>query len=94
MRLSLATSLSLFGTCLCTETFLKQLPSAFQKSSVKWAWVSYDSPSVAVIPGSFNRSVFDAPHEGEVSDKGVKQAYVETHRLSARSSFKRAIWCH
>ncbi|KAG6354321.1 hypothetical protein INS49_004926 [Diaporthe citri] len=33
-----------------------------------WAYVDYSDPAVAVIPGAFNRSVFDAPFASEVSD--------------------------
>lgn len=47
----------------------------------KWAWVSYESPSVIIVlPGSFNRSAFDNPHESKVSDDGVAQACV-TYKL-------------
>ncbi|KAF2807536.1 NHL repeat-containing protein [Mytilinidion resinicola] len=34
-----------------------------------WAWLSYENLSFAVLPGKFNRSVFDAPAKAEVSDE-------------------------
>lgn len=69
----------LFGKSLFASKYLHELPSEFQTNMSKWAWVSYESPSVAVLPGLFNRSVFDAPHESKVSDDGVAQACV-THK--------------
>ncbi|KAK1967054.1 hypothetical protein LY78DRAFT_746723 [Colletotrichum sublineola] len=35
------------------------------------AWVSNEEPLLAVIPGQFNRSVFDAPSAAQVSDSRV-----------------------
>lgn len=61
---------------LCNAAFLQELPPTFAESPAKWAWVSYTTPSVAQIPGMFNRSAFDAPHEGKISDPEVAQAFV------------------
>ncbi|KAJ0108253.1 uncharacterized protein J7T55_000219 [Diaporthe amygdali] len=33
-----------------------------------WAYVDYSDPAVAVIPGTFNRSIFEAPFLSEISD--------------------------
>lgn len=65
-----------FGTSNGAEQFLKELPTGFPNGSAKWAWISYEIPSVAVIQGKFNRSALDAPHVGKVSDPGVAQMYV------------------
>lgn len=69
-------STALFGKSLFASQFLNELPADFQTTVSKWAWISYDSASVAVIPGSFNRSVLDAPHNTKVSDDGVAEAFV------------------
>ncbi|KAL2068652.1 hypothetical protein VTL71DRAFT_14989 [Oculimacula yallundae] len=45
------------------------IPVGFNTS--QWAWVSNENPLLAVIPGSFNRSIFDAPSAGQVSDERV-----------------------
>lgn len=71
--LTLALSL---GVVQSEETFLKALPIEFQASPANWSWVSYESPLVAVLPGTFNRSVFNAPHEGEASDAVVSDGSV------------------
>lgn len=76
MRNVLMLSTVLFGKSLFASQFLRELPAEFQTNISKWAWISYNSPSVAVLPGSFNRSVFDAPHESKVSDDDVAQALV------------------
>jgi len=66
----------LFCTASLASDYLRPLPSAFKpQNESKWAWISYESPSVAVLPGSFNRSVFEAPYVAMVSDGNVKQAY-------------------
>lgn len=76
MRLSIVPLTVLLGVGHCAEQFLKDLPADFANSSSGWAWVSYDSPNVAVIPGAFNRSAFDAPHEGNASNSKVAEASV------------------
>jgi hypothetical protein len=56
--------LSLAGSALG-----QQLPAGFNSS--RWSWVSNEDPTLAVIPGDFNRTVFDAPWAANVSDQGV-----------------------
>ena len=45
------------------------VPSAFNSS--QWSWVSNEDPLLAVIPGTFNRTNFEAPSAGNVSDQRV-----------------------
>jgi hypothetical protein len=45
------------------------IPTGFNSS--RWSWVSNEDPTLAVIPGAFNRTVFDAPSAANVSDQGV-----------------------
>ena len=45
------------------------VPSAFNNS--QWSWVSNEDPLLAVIPGTFNRTNFQAPSAGNVSDQRV-----------------------
>lgn len=45
------------------------IPSAFNTS--QWSWVSNEDPILAVIPGAFNRTVFDAPSAANVTDQKV-----------------------
>lgn len=72
----------LFGKCLFASHYLHDLPLRFRANTSKWAWVSYESSFVAVLPGSFNRSVFDALHETKVSDDGIGEAFVFRKSLS------------
>ncbi|KAI0537734.1 calcium-dependent phosphotriesterase [Xylaria digitata] len=51
--------------------FLKPLPADFRHTPGSWAWLSYDVPSYAALPGQFNRSVFAAPGEATATDPGV-----------------------
>lgn len=53
---------------------LMDLPEGFDSAPSKWAFYSYEDPSVAVLPGSFNRSIFDAPWASETSDNGLTQS--------------------
>lgn len=48
---------------------LDAIPPAFNTS--QWSWVSNEDPILAVIPGTFNRTVFDAPSAANVSDQRV-----------------------
>jgi hypothetical protein len=48
---------------------LGQLPAGFNSS--RWSWVSNEDPTMAVIPGDFNRTVFDASSAANVSDQRV-----------------------
>jgi hypothetical protein len=45
------------------------IPQGFNTS--QWSWVSNEDPILAVIPGTFNRTVFDAPSAANVSDQRV-----------------------
>lgn len=57
------------------NAFLSELPSSFDSSPSVWAYYSYDDPAARVLPGSFNRSIFDAPCESETSDTKLSEAY-------------------
>lgn len=48
---------------------LDAIPSTFNAS--QWSWVSNEDPILAVIPGAFNRTVFDAPSAANVSNQKV-----------------------
>lgn len=48
------------------------LPDGFNTS--QWAFISYSDASVAVLPGSFNRSVFEAAFESNTSDSTLTEA--------------------
>jgi hypothetical protein len=48
---------------------LDAIPPTFNTS--QWSWVSNEDPILAVIPGTFNRTVFDAPSAANVSDQRV-----------------------
>jgi gluconolactonase len=52
---------------------LSPLPPAYEKAAAKWAYLSYKNPSLAVLPGHFNRSVFVPFTDSEVSDPSVAQ---------------------
>ena len=57
------------------NAFLSELPSSFASSPSVWAYYSYDDPAARSLPGSFNRSIFDAPCESETSDTNLAEAY-------------------
>lgn len=48
---------------------LNAVPSGFNTD--RWAWVSNQDPLLAVIPGHFNRSMWEASSAAEVSDSRV-----------------------
>lgn len=48
---------------------LDAIPASFDPT--RWSWVSNKEPLLAVIPGTFNRTVFDAPSAANVSDQRV-----------------------
>ena len=56
------------------EAYLADLPVAFNDSPAIWGYVSYAEQSVAVLSGSFNRTVMEAPHEGETTDPDLQEA--------------------
>ena len=82
---------NLFALVCLANTILAQLdaiPEGFNAS--QWAWVSNKDPLLAVIPGTFNRTVYDAPSAANVSDQRVvamsvvKSLLLET--LTSRSN--------
>lgn len=48
---------------------LQDLPSGYNES--QWALVTNENPLLAVLPGHFNRTVFDAPSEANVTDNRI-----------------------
>lgn len=48
---------------------LQDLPSGYNES--QWALVTNENPLLAVLPGHFNRTVFDAPSEANVTDSRI-----------------------
>ncbi|WZH48579.1 Calcium-dependent phosphotriesterase [Fusarium acuminatum] len=70
MRLSLSFQY-LSGFLPFAACILSPLPSAYEKAAAKWAYLSYKNPSLAVLPGHFNRSVFVPFTDSEVSDSSV-----------------------
>ncbi|GAW15111.1 hypothetical protein ANO14919_045200 [Xylariales sp. No.14919] len=60
----------LFGVGIGAQ-LLKTLPDDFRHTPGSWAWLSYDVPSYAALPGQFNRSVFEAPGEAVATDPEV-----------------------
>lgn len=50
---------------------LSPLPPAYEKTAAQWAFLSYKNPSLAVLPGHFNRSVFVPFTDSEVSDPSI-----------------------
>ena len=67
----------LLATPAVTQALLSELPQDFTNISSKWAWISYSNREVAVLPGQFNRSAFDAPFEGTNTDESVTTEYVQ-----------------
>jgi len=62
-------SLLIISSAAAALARVDAVPSAFNTS--QWSWVSNEDPILAVIPGAFNRTVFDAPSAGNVSDQKV-----------------------
>ncbi|KAL2202217.1 hypothetical protein CC79DRAFT_1345291 [Sarocladium strictum] len=58
-----------------SASHLSQLPESFQDAPSTWAWISYSNPSVAVLPGAFNRSAMQAPLEGQIQDKTIAKEW-------------------
>ncbi|KAF4445803.1 calcium-dependent phosphotriesterase [Fusarium austroafricanum] len=63
--------LGLLGFVPLAATLLSSLPLEYQNTTAKWAYLSYGNPSMAVIPGHFNRSVFVPLTDTEASDPKV-----------------------
>ncbi|KAM0550193.1 hypothetical protein ACHAPJ_009041 [Fusarium lateritium] len=64
------TTISVFAT-IAAGKYLADPPPKFNSS--QWANIQYNNPSVAVIPGAFNRSVFDAPWDSNNTDKSIQK---------------------
>jgi hypothetical protein len=65
-----------FVACAASKTaalgFLKALPSNYvNNTAASWAWLSYEKTAFAVLPGHFNRSVFEGPAKSTVSNDGL-----------------------
>lgn len=54
------------ATCI-----LSPLPPDYKNAAAQWAFLSYKNPSLAVLPGHFNRSVFVPFTDSEVSDPSL-----------------------
>lgn len=75
MELSLVVALlSLFSSVGGQQQYLAALPEAFTNAPASWAFVSYTNPAVAVIQGSFNRSLEQAPWVAQTSNPAMQQA--------------------
>ncbi|KAF4982150.1 hypothetical protein FZEAL_2173 [Fusarium zealandicum] len=55
------------------HALFQDVPQPFRSSPSKWAYYSYEDNNVAVLSGSFNRSVFDAPWAAETSNDDLTQ---------------------
>lgn len=62
-------SLLIVSSVVSALAQLDVIPSDFNTS--QWSWVSNEDLILAVIPGTFNRTVFDAPSAANVSDQRV-----------------------
>lgn len=62
--------------------YTSPVPAAFLSNTTGaiWAYIDYSDPAVAVIPGAFNRSIFEAPLASEVSDdrQAAANAFLNT----------------
>ncbi|KAJ4394362.1 hypothetical protein N0V93_003579 [Gnomoniopsis smithogilvyi] len=56
------------------DEYLSPLPNEFATAPASWAAVFYTNPSVAVISGTFNRTISQAPWTGRTSNSAVQQA--------------------
>ena len=70
----MAKRLLLAGSASLGQALFQDLPETFDSTASTWAFYSYEDPNVAVLPGSFNRSVFDAPWASEASDDSLTEA--------------------
>lgn len=53
---------------------LDAIPKTFDRD--QWAWVSNEDPLLAVIPGTFNRTAFEASSAGNTSDPRITAMFV------------------
>lgn len=76
MRNTILLLVVLLGSGATASNYFRELSdSNFQPNNAsQWAWVSYQSPSVAVLPGSFNRTIFEAPLDTKASDESIRNA--------------------
>ncbi|KAK1624341.1 hypothetical protein BDP81DRAFT_398439 [Colletotrichum phormii] len=83
MRSSVAWSLAVLP--LAIVAYFTDLPAAFNDTPARWAYVSYGDPSVAVLPGSFNRSAMDALYKGHATDPELEKrnAFLNTTNFIA-----------
>jgi gluconolactonase len=70
MRLALSFQYVL-GFLPLAACILSPLPPGYEKPTSKWAFLSYKNPSLAVLPGHFNRSVFVPFTDSQVSDPSI-----------------------
>ena len=63
------TAISLLGLAGPALTQLDAVPAGFNTD--RWAWVSNEDPLLAVIPGEFNRTMWEAPSAADVSDNRI-----------------------
>ncbi|KAJ6094262.1 hypothetical protein N7467_003107 [Penicillium canescens] len=54
-----------------SSMYLKALPSWFVQPAAKWSWISLSA--FVTLQGHFNRTIFDAPWAGQVSDSSLAQ---------------------
>jgi hypothetical protein len=66
----------LFVATATALNFLSDVPREFEYGPSKWAWYDYSMPSVAVLPGAFNRTAFDAPWVSNTSNSALTKMLV------------------
>ena len=63
------TATSLLGLVVPALSQLDAVPAGFNTD--RWAWVSNEDSLLAVIPGEFNRTMWEAPSAADVSDNRI-----------------------
>ncbi|KXH29431.1 AkeP protein [Colletotrichum salicis] len=83
VRSSVAWSLAVLP--LAIVAYFTDLPATFNGTPARWACVSYGDHSVAVLPGSFNRSAMDALYKGYATDPELEKrnAFLNTTNFIA-----------
>lgn len=61
---------------LAIVAYFTDIPESFNDKAAIWAYMSYGDPSVAVLPGSFNRSAMDAIYKGHATDSELQKRYI------------------
>ncbi|KAG7055968.1 AkeP protein [Colletotrichum scovillei] len=76
---------SLAALPLAIVAYFTDLPDTFNDTAAIWAYMSYGEPSVAVLPGSFNRSAMDAVYKGHATDSELQKrnAFLNTTNFIA-----------